>query len=98
MSKKRHKHVHLVKRGQYKSGTKYFKCELPGCTFLILASLIRGRLVQCWKCRNPFVLTANDTRWARPVCKDCRGGGGDQPEVQGEAEVNPLEELMKEIG
>ena len=96
MSKKG-KHVHLVRRGQYDNGTKYFKCEVPGCTFIQVAKLMKGRLVQCWKCRNPFPLTSNDLRWARPVCVDCRGGGGEQPEISGNADLNPLEKLMEEL-
>jgi hypothetical protein len=63
-------HIHKVRRRKYKTGTYYFKCET--CTFTITASQFAGHITVCWRCNQPFRVTRNDTRWARPVCQNCR--------------------------
>lgn len=83
-------HIHKVKRGRYKTGTYYYQCV--SCPFIATALQMTNRVVTCWKCENPFKLTKNDARWAKPVCPQCRGGTALQP--GGLADV--FDELLKE--
>lgn len=65
-------HTHKLRRGQYKTGTTYFKCV--DCSFQVVSGQAVGRESLCWRCHKPFRMTKNDTKWAKPVCIDCRNG------------------------
>jgi len=84
-------HIHRVRRGRYKTGTYYFQCM--SCPFIATSLQMANHVVECWRCGQPFKMSRNDTRWAKPVCQQCRSGKALTPEgLVGSA----LEELLKE--
>jgi hypothetical protein len=55
-----------------------YKCQKPGCSHYISAKLIPGKVAECWRCGNAFVVTPNMVRKGKEVlklhCPDCTRG------------------------
>lgn len=80
MSKKVN-HVHLYKKVNLsrKDDKPYivYKCLKPVCSHYIPLHLAEGKLCECYRCGNPFILTklhlagSNGRAMTRPHCIDC---------------------------
>jgi formylmethanofuran dehydrogenase subunit E len=88
-------HVHFLKRGRYRTGTYFFKCQ--DCPFIVVAQQATGRTTRCHKCREPFIMTRNDTKWARPVCPMCRNKPSNPEAISATTEVSAVEALMDDL-
>jgi len=67
--KKQHTHKYI--RSKFKqSGTRIYKCILPGCHHYILEEFIEGKISVCWYCGEDFVIGKRAKRLKKPHC-DC---------------------------
>lgn len=64
------KHIHKLKRHNYKSGSAVFFCALD-CTFKCNIPLALGKKTICWRCEQPFDMNEYSLRLAKPHCPDC---------------------------
>lgn len=66
------KHVHH-KYQRARLGKKYviYRCMLPNCTHYVSEDLLQNRVAICWRCEEPFQITAELATLARPHCKAC---------------------------
>lgn len=70
------KHVHKLKRKKYKTGNEIYFCTKPECYFKIGVEFSLGKLVECWRCGQPFTMNAYSVRLAKPHCETCHNVKG----------------------
>jgi hypothetical protein len=69
--KQSEKHIHKLKKINYKSGNKVFFCTLPDCNFKISVPLSLGKRSLCWRCGIDFIMNEYSLRLAKPHCDSC---------------------------
>jgi hypothetical protein len=69
-STKRKKHIHQLKRHNYKNGERIYFC-VNNCAFKVNVKLALGREVLCNVCGKPFIMNEYSIRLARPRCMTC---------------------------
>ncbi len=67
----RQKCHHKYKRTKLSKTYIVYKCEKPGCTHYISPALITGKLAECWRCGDVFVIKQKHLELARPHCDNC---------------------------
>lgn len=73
--KKLPNHIHKYKRINLSSDKskpyKVLACQQPACNHYITLALGVGKLAECWRCGNPFVIDKISVEHAKPHCHDC---------------------------
>lgn len=64
------KHVHKLKRVNYRNGEKIYFCTLD-CDYKVNAKVALGKPCQCWICGKAFNLTEKSLRLVKPHCNEC---------------------------
>ena len=96
------KHIHRYQRANIAKaqGKKYevYRCSLPDCNHYLVPELVAGKKSICWRCGDPFVITTNLLRLAKPHCKNCTKPELSNRVVKISGDVNsnskPTEELI----
>jgi len=70
------KHIHLYKRVDLarKKDTKSYpvlKCMKPLCNHYIPLNLAIGKMAECNRCNDPFILDKETILLSKPHCKEC---------------------------
>lgn len=67
--------IHKLYRTQFKqSGTIIYRCGIPGCPTFFYEPLIVGKISECWRCGESFVITKKTIRNKKLHCEDCTHG------------------------
>lgn len=83
-------HIHKFKRHTYKStGATVYFCALPDCNFKIGTQFALGKMCICWRCGNPFQMTAYSIRAAQPHCPACHNKKADRRVLPTRRELDP---------
>jgi hypothetical protein len=67
-------HIHRYKRvniGDPRKKYKVYRCMVAACSHYVRPELAEGRLAECWRCREPFVLDKKAITLAKPHCSKC---------------------------
>lgn len=96
------KHIHKLKRKNYKNGTPVFFCTGDECTFKIGVEFALGKTTECWRCGQPFKLTGYSLRLAKPHCENCHKfkNADSIQDIRLEPlrnETNPTDELREQL-
>ena len=95
MKHKVHKYK-KVKLGKEKDYLVY-ACQLPGCNHYITPELLIGKLGQCYRCNETFLVSADMVRKGREMlklhCKDCTKSKGTK-----DAKTIDIEALLSNLG
>ena len=93
-------HIHLYKRidlvpkwKQTKLGREpylVFICEKPGCTHRMPLDQAIGKICECRRCGEPFVIDKITVDLAKPHCQDCIV-------KRNKPELDKISELIKDI-
>ena len=71
MSKK-YSHLHRYTRKKLgKNNYIVFKCNLAGCDHYVRKELAEGKIAECNRCGQPFILTKAAMQLAKPHCIKC---------------------------
>lgn len=68
---KKDTHVHRLKRKSYKTGNQVYFCTKPDCYFKVGVEFSLGKVVECWRCGQPFQMNPYSMRLAKPHCNNC---------------------------
>lgn len=79
MGRRKVEHLHLYRRvnlaktyGKVKPPPYYvLQCKKMDCTHHVPLKLARGKIAECNRCHNPFLLTPESLLLAEPHCGDC---------------------------
>ncbi len=78
MTKKKVKlpnHIHKFKRVDISADPKkeyiVFACQQPACSTYYTKILIEGKLCECWRCGDPFIIDRISATHAKPHCSTC---------------------------
>jgi hypothetical protein len=84
------KHIHKYRRVNIGRNRDYLvmQCSLPNCNHYVpmankesIPTLI-GKIAICNKCNDPFELTRESLRKAKPVCAFCVGGTSKEEKLE----------------
>lgn len=68
-------HIHKYKRVNISTNKDkpyiVMACQQPGCNTYYTILLIIGKLAECWKCGDPFIINKVSSTHAKPHCNDC---------------------------
>jgi hypothetical protein len=79
VGRRRNDHLHLYRRvnlartyGKDKPRPYYvLQCKKIDCTHHIPLRLAKGKIAECGRCHNPFILTPEALELAEPHCAEC---------------------------
>lgn len=71
MPKIKVKHVHKLKKHNYKTGVSIFFCILPDCHYKVETALVLGKECLCNICSQPFIMNEITIKLTRPHCINC---------------------------
>ena len=63
------KHIHEYQRSR--SNKLIYRCVHPDCTHYTQKEFLEGKRALCRKCKDPFILTADQLKNLNPVCLNC---------------------------
>lgn len=91
------KHVHKFKKVKLGRGKDYvvYACTLPDCTTYYPSELIVGKRSICWRCGEPFIITANLKNLTKLHCRNCTSEKGGR-EATPRGKVTEISEEMFE--
>ena len=81
------KHVHKLKKINYRSGNSVFFCVLD-CGFKISVALALGKKSICWRCGEEFIMNEYSLRLTKPHCSGCHKSKLEKLDVSREVEFN----------
>ncbi len=67
-----------------------FTCTKPACNHHIPVHRAIGKIAECNRCHNPFVIDKETVQLAKPHCQDCI-------ERKTKPEIDALADLLKDM-
>lgn len=61
-------HIHRYQRTKLGDNFIVYRCMLPGCAHYIRKELIMGKLCNCYRCGEDFIIGKKEMRRVRPHC------------------------------
>lgn len=73
MKKNKTHHIHKYVRTKMgpKSTVEVYRCILPGCPHYLHLPMLVGRLAECHKCEQPFIVNGKQATRKKPCCTKC---------------------------
>jgi hypothetical protein len=67
--------IHKYKKGVLGKDYVIYKCMKPACSHYIASTLVAGKMAECWRCGNTFIVTGDMVRKGKEMlklhCKEC---------------------------
>jgi hypothetical protein len=95
---KHQEHAHRYVRIKLgKKDYKVFRCVRPGCAHYIRQELVVGKIAQCWRCDDEFVMNQKTAQLKKPHCAKCTNSPNSRPEPMQLQSVEARQEMLRRL-
>lgn len=74
-----------------------FRCVRPGCAHYIRQELVIGKIAQCWRCGDEFVMNQKTAMLKKPHCTKCTNSPGKVKAEPISMGIEARQEMLKRL-